>query len=336
MSRVLVTGSQGFIGSYVCAELLAKGYEVVGVDKFSKYGRVSRGHDDHPNFTLCEFDCKNLNWPIPPPQLLGQFDYVIAGAAMIGGISYFHKYAYDLLSENERIIASTYDFIIKQPNKPKVVIISSSMVYENVYDMPQAEDDELFHPAPDSAYGFQKLAAEYFGHAAHDQYGIPYTIVRPFNCVGVGEHDATGGEEETVGNMKMMLSHVLPDLVNRALKSKPGDTLALLGSGDQIRHYTNGKDLARGIVMVMEYDSQFEGDVFNISSPVATTVKELATMVWRKIHGCDPEFTFEKPFFYDVQVRSPCTAKAKSVLGFETEISLEESVDEVISWMKTQ
>ena len=61
--RVLITGSQGFIGSYVCEELLSHGYEVIGVDNYSKYGKVVRHHDTHPNFIVHEMDVldKNLN-----------------------------------------------------------------------------------------------------------------------------------------------------------------------------------------------------------------------------------------------------------------------------------
>ena len=96
MKKILITGSQGFIGSYLCAEFLDKGYHVVGIDNFSKYGPITRAHDSHPNFELIEMDAINLdprrNWRHPT---LTDVDYIIAGAAMIGGITYFHKYAYD-------------------------------------------------------------------------------------------------------------------------------------------------------------------------------------------------------------------------------------------------
>ena len=105
---VLVTGSQGFIGSYLCLELLNNGYQVIGVDNFSKYGKVSRPHDSHKNFIFHEMDVLDLKYETVPEEFL-EVDYIIAVAAMIGGISYFHKYAYDLMATNERIMASTFD-----------------------------------------------------------------------------------------------------------------------------------------------------------------------------------------------------------------------------------
>ena len=121
MKSVLVTGSQGFIGSYVCNELLQNNYKVIGVDNFSKYGKVIRKHDKHKNFSLIEEDCSN---PLVYEKLKNyEFDYIVAGTAMIGGISYFHKYAYDLLAMNERIISNTFDFALKQFSKKKLSLI---------------------------------------------------------------------------------------------------------------------------------------------------------------------------------------------------------------------
>ena len=109
---------------------------------------------------------------------------------MIGGISYFHAYAYDLLATNERIIAASVDAAIaahRAGRLRKVTYMSSSMVFESTDRWPSVEGDERKVPPPLSSYGFQKLAVEYFARAAWEQYALPYTIVRPFNCVGVGE-----------------------------------------------------------------------------------------------------------------------------------------------------
>jgi nucleoside-diphosphate-sugar epimerase len=325
--RVIVTGSQGFIGSYLCQELLNNGYEVVGIDNYSKYGVIKRPQDDHEKFSLIKYNLSSGFPDIP-------CDYLIAGAAMIGGISYFHKHAYDLLATNERIIANTFDYAIRSYQNSelkKIVVLSSSMVFENTSTYPTPESVECLPPS--STYGFQKLSCEYFCKGANEQYDLPYTIVRPFNCVGVGEDEALSKDEVTVGNTKLMLSHVLPDLINKALSLDAKDQLPILGDGKQVRHYTNGKDIARGIRLAMESDLANCND-FNISSSVATTVEELATIVWNKIHNCNPTFKYETPFLYDVRVRSPLTKKAEEILGFKCEISLEESVDEVINYMR--
>src|SRR5215469_12515912 len=187
MPKVLISGSAGFIGGYVVEELLRKGYTVVGVDNFSKYGKVAKSYDKHPNYRLVEGDCRDVELMT---RLIEGCDQFIAGAAMIGGISYFHAYAYDLLATNERIIAASCDAAIKAHQAGqlrKVTYLSSSVVFDSAAEWPSYEGQQREIPPPVSSYGFQKLAVEYFAQAAWDQYRLPFTIVRPFNCVGIGE-----------------------------------------------------------------------------------------------------------------------------------------------------
>jgi UDP-glucose 4-epimerase len=333
--KILLTGSQGFIGSYVCLELLNKGYEVVGIDNFSKYGPITRPHDNHPNFKLIQMDVRDLDKLKELPKELLDIDYVIAGAAMIGGISYFHKYAYDLLATNERILASTFDLAIrlfKNNSLKRIIVLSSSMVFENTEVYPTPEDEIKKCPPPLSTYGFQKLSCEYFCKGAHEQYGLQYSIVRPFNCVGVGEDVALGEEKIKSGNVELMMSHVLPDIVNKILQGQ--DPLRILGTGEQIRCYTNGKDIAKGIRMVVE-SGQAVNEDFNISVSQPTSVLELAEKVWNKlVPNKNFNFISEPSYLYDVQKRIPDVTKAEKILGFKAEIKLDESIDEVISYMK--
>ena len=332
--RILVSGSAGFIGGYVVEELLGRGYEVIGVDNFSKYGKVVKSYDDHPKYTLVEGDVRDTEMMT---KLLMDCDHFIAGAALIGGISYFHTYAYDLLATNERIIASSCDAAIKaheEGSLKKVTYLSSSMVFESTDHWPSAEGDERKIPPPLSSYGFQKLAVEYFAIAAWDQYKLPYTILRPFNCVGIGESRALGDVEIESGNVKLAMSHVVPDLVQKILKGQ--DPLHILGSGDQVRHYTYGGDLARGIVECVESDQALNDD-FNLSTAESTNVLALAELIWTKIKGPDVPFRYESEpgFEYDVQKRVPNVDKAKSVIGFEATTTLSEMLDEVIPWIET-
>jgi len=332
MDQVLVSGSAGFIGGYLVEELLRRDYAVVGVDNFSKYGRVAKSYDSHPHYRLVEGDAADVDLMT---SLLTDCDHFIAGAAMIGGISYFHTYAYDLLATNERIIAGSCDAALaahRAGRLRKVTYLSSSMVFESADYWPSHEGQEREIPPPLSSYGFQKLAVEYFARAAWDQYQLPYTIVRPFNCVGIGESRALGDEEILSGNVRLAMSHVVPDLVQKVLKNQ--DPLHILGSGEQIRHYTYGGDLARGVVMAMEHPDARNED-FNLSTAQSTTVLELAELIWRKVRGDGAEFrvVHDEPFEYDVQRRVPATEKAKRVLGFEAQTSLAEMLDDVIPWI---
>lgn len=331
--KVLLTGASGFIGGYIAEELLEKGYEVVGVDNFSKYGPISKSYDSHPNFTLFEGDASDKDFLI---SLLEGCDHFIAGAALIGGISYFHTYAYDLLAKNERIMAGSVDAAIyahEHFQLKKVTYLSSSMVFESTDRWPSEEGDELLVPPPLSSYGFQKLAVEYFAKAAWDQYKLPYTIIRPFNCVGTGESRALGAKEIASGNVNLAMSHVVPDLVKKIISGQ--DPLHILGAGDQVRHYTYGGDLAEGIVLSLEHPEATNND-FNISTATGHTVLQLAQVVWEKIHTDGRPFRYvsDQPFEHDVQKRVPSTLKAKQVLGFEAKTRLEDMLDEVIPWVQ--
>jgi UDP-glucose 4-epimerase len=333
--RVLVTGASGFLGGYIVNELLARGHEIVGVDNFSKYGELAKQHDSHPRYRLVRGDCKDAELM---RSLAADCDQLVAGAAMIGGISYFHAYAYDLLAENERILAATFDAAIRSfraGRMKKITVISSSMVFESATVFPTPEGEQLRSPPPLSTYGFQKLATEYFARGAFEQYELPYTIVRPFNCVGVGEGRALGDREVMSGNIKLAMSHVLPDLVQKALKGQ--NPLHILGEGNQVRCYTHGRDLGRGIALCMEHPAARNED-FNLSTARQTSVRELAELVWRSVNGPGLPFRVvsDPPFEYDVQHRVPDVTKAKDRLGFVAEVSLEEAVDEVVAWCRSE
>src|SRR5258706_4213625 len=171
--KILVTGASGSICGYLVADLLRAGHDVVGVDNFSKYGPVKRSCDENPRYHLVQGDAKDVKLLT---ELAADCDQLVAGAAMIGGISYFHEFAYDLLAENERICAATFDAAIsahKHGRLQKITVISSSMVFESSTVFPTPEAAQLTSPQPKSTYGFQKLATEHFAKGAHEQYGLP-------------------------------------------------------------------------------------------------------------------------------------------------------------------
>jgi nucleoside-diphosphate-sugar epimerase len=332
--KILVTGASGFIAGYLIEDLLKCGHTVVGVDNFSKYGKIEKSYDKHPSYKLIQGDAKDTNLM---KELVADCDQIVACAAIIGGITLFHEFAYDLLAENERIIASTFDAAIsafKRKTLKKINVLSSSMVFESTSTYPTPEGEQLKCPPPLSTYGFQKLACEYFVKGAWEQYKLPYTIIRPFNCIGIGEKRALCDKEIMSGNVKLAMSHVVPDLVQKVLKGQA--PLHILGAGKQVRHYTYGGDLARGIRLCIESEKAINED-FNLSTPVSTTVLELARLIWKKINGDKPfQFVSDSPFQYDVQKRVPNVDKAKKILGFEATTSLSDALDEIIPWVKQQ
>jgi UDP-glucose 4-epimerase len=330
--KILVTGAAGFICGYLVPELLEAGHEVVGLDDFSKYGQTAKSYDGHPRYRFVRGDAKDAALV---RELAADCDQVVAAAAMIGGISYFHEFAFDLLAENEEILAATFRAAIdahKNGHLERIVVISSSMVFESATVFPTPEGAQLTSPPPVSTYGFQKLASEYFAKGAWEQYRLPYTILRPFNCVGIGERRALRDADVMSGNVKLAMSHVVPDLVAKVLKGQ--DPLHILGQGNQVRHYTYGGDLAHGIRLAMESPKAVNED-FNLSTAQSTTVLELAGTIWRKLNGDKPfRYVTDPPFPNDVQMRVPDVRKARQVLGFEATTSLEGMLDEVIPWIK--
>ncbi|GHS94857.1 NAD-dependent epimerase [Planctomycetales bacterium] len=332
--KILVTGSAGFICGYLVAELLQHGHTVVGIDNFSKYGKVKKSYDAHPQYHFVEGDAKDAALM---KELAADCDQILAAAAMIGGISYFHEQAYELLAENERIMAATFDAAIgarKNRRLQKINVLSSSMVYESATVFPTAETAARSSPPPLSTYGFQKLACEYYCQGAAEQYGLPFTIIRPFNCVGIGEKRALCDKEIFSGNVKLAMSHVVPDLVQKIVKGQ--DPLHILGAGNQIRHYTYAGDLARGIRLCIESPNAVNQD-FNLSTPVSTTVLELAELIWRKINPAKPfRYVADAPYKYDVQKRVPAVQKARDLLGYSADTPLAAILDEVIPWIVEQ
>ena len=150
--------------------------------------------------------------------------------------------------------------------------------------------------------------------------------------MGIGERRALGDVEIASGNVKLAMSHVVPDIIQKILRGQ--NPVHILGDGSQVRHYTYGGDLAKGIVLAMESEKAINED-FNLSTAESTSVIELTELIWRKIHPDKPlSIVHEKGFEYDVNKRIPSVGKASEILDFNAETSLTEMLDEVIPWIR--
>jgi nucleoside-diphosphate-sugar epimerase len=333
--KILVTGAAGLIAGYVVNELLRHGHEVIGLDNLSKYGPVRKGFEEDRRYSFYQGDAKDI--PLMK-ELLSDCDHFVAAAAMTGGISYFHEFAYDLLAENERITTASLDSAIYAHHHnrlQKITVLSSSMVFESTTEFPTPEGAQHRSPPPRSTFGFQQLATEKCVQGAWEQYGLPYTIARLFNCVGLWEKRTLRCREFASGNIKLTMSHVIPDLIQKVLRGQ--DPLHILGSGRQTRHFTYAGDVAVGIRLCLELPAALNED-FNLSTPVGTTVLEVAELVWKKIHGEGRPFRYvnDPGFDFDVQERSPSVDKAAKLLGFKAETNLDTVLDELIPWVAEQ
>ena len=332
--KILITGAAGFIGGYLVEELLNAGHEVVGLDNFSKYGPLHQQSLENPKYRFIEGDAKDVALL---SELMARRGSGRSGGGASAASAIFTKFAYALLAENERLTAAVFDAAVaahKQGTLKKINVISSSMVYENATVWPTPEGEQRKCPPPSSTYGFQKLATEYYAQGAWEQCQLPYTICRPFNCVGVGERRALCEVEVHSGNVRLAMSHVVPDLIQKVVKGQ--DPLRLLGDGGQVRCYTYGADLAHGIRLCIERPEAVNED-FNLSTPEATTVLELARMIWDKLRPGEPfRHVCDEPYRYDVQKRIPDVTKAERLLGFRAATPLSEVLDVVIPWVKQQ
>lgn len=307
---ILVTGGAGFIGSAVVRELLSKGHRVRVVDNLSKpSSHVPEG---------VEFIRADLAERRAAGDAFRGVRACINLAARIGGIGYFHKLPATILSENNGIYSNTFEAAVAH-GLERMVFVSSSMVFESATRFPSREEELLAMPPPLTAYGFSKLIGEWYCRAFFDQHGLRYTICRPFNAIGPEEE---AGDE--VGD-----AHVIPDLIKKVLAGQ--HPLELLGDGQQTRCFTHVRDIARGIVMAMENETAVNEDL-NLGTSEEITMLELA----RRIHSlAAPQHSFEVTFVpgfpSDIRRRVPDGSKAKRLLGWQPQISLDDGLREVVA-----
>jgi nucleoside-diphosphate-sugar epimerase len=317
VSRVLVTGGAGTIGSAVVRRLLRDpGWEV----------RVSDQRPAPPWMEgQVEIHTADLREPGRARDAAAGCSHVIHLAAIVGGIANFHKLPYTLTEANNALTGAVVSAALERPVE-RLLYVSSSMVFERATEFPTTEEHLRACPVPRSAYGFSKLAGEVYARAAHDEHGLRYTICRPFNAYGPGERPEPG---------EPGIAHAVPDLVAKALtRQRP---LEIFGSGEQTRTLTHVDDIADGIVTALASPAA-ENQDFNISASQEVTVAALARMIWEAC-GNPPselEFAHLPSFEVDVQRRWPSVDKARRVLGWEAKVRLEDGIPQTVEWLRDQ
>ncbi|MEA2264444.1 MAG: UDP-glucose 4-epimerase [Solirubrobacteraceae bacterium] len=316
MSRVLVTGGAGMIGSAIVRRLLSDpDYEV----------RVSDQRD--PPLWMregCEVHTGDLRSLDVARVAIAGCSHVIHCAAIVGGIANFHRLPHTLTEVNNAL----YNAVIRAALETEVerfVYISSSMVFERAELFPTPEEYLPDCPVPVSAYGFSKLTGEVYCRAAHDEHGLPFTICRPFNAYGPGEMptDEPG------------IAHLVPDLIRKVQAGQR--PLEIFGSGEQTRTLTHVDDIAAGVVAAMSSPAGLDED-FNISAAEELTVAEIARIVW-ECSGADPEqFELEHlpSFKVDVPRRWPSVEKARRLLGWEAGVDLRDGITATARWLREE
>src|ERR687893_2438707 len=265
MPRVLVTGGAGTIGAAVVRRLLRDpDWEVRISDQREAPGWMREGSEVHTG------DLRDLN---EARRAIHGCTHVIHLAAIVGGIANFHKLPFTLSEVNHALYNAVFRAAIEEEVE-RFTYVSSSMVFENAEEFPTPEDYLPRCPPPRSAYGWSKLAGEVYCRAAHDEFGLPFTICRPFNAYGPGElPDAEPG-----------IAHAVPDLIRKSLPGTP--PLQIFGDGTHTRTLTHVDDIADGIVTATGHPNGLNED-FNISASDERTVAEIAALCW-EMAGNDP------------------------------------------------
>jgi nucleoside-diphosphate-sugar epimerase len=314
MSRVLVTGASGTIGTAVVRRLLSDpAYEV----------RVS-DHRSAPQWMreACEVHTGDLRELAEALKATSGCAQVIHLAAIVGGIGNFHRLPHTLTEVNNALYNATVRAAL-ECEVERFVYVSSSMVFERAEVFPTPEEYLLDCPVPRSAYGFSKLTGEVYCRAAHEEHGLPYTICRPFNAYGPGE----------LPDPEPGIAHAVPDLIAKTLAGQR--PLQIFGSGEQTRTLTYVDDIADGLVIAMSSPAGLNED-FNISSAHELTVAEIARIVWEAC-GQDPDdFELEHlpSFTVDVQRRWPSVEKARKLLGWEAGVDVREGIALTVRWLR--
>jgi UDP-glucose 4-epimerase len=317
VSRVLVTGGAGTIGSAVVRRLLRDQRWTVRVSDQRPIPAWMEGQ--------VEVHAADLRDPSNAHAAAADCSHVIHLAAIVGGIANFHKLPYTLTETNNALTGAVVRAGLNH-DVERLLYVSSSMVFERATHFPTAEEDLERCPAPRSAYGFSKLSGEIYTRAAHDEHGLRYTICRPFNAYGPGERP----EVDEPG-----IAHAVPDLIAKALAHQR--PLQIFGSGMQTRTLTHVDDIADGLVTALESPAG-ENQDFNISASEELTVAAIAEHIWEAC-GNDPdelEFEHLPSFEVDVQRRWPSVEKARRILGWEAQVGLRDGLAETVAWLREQ
>lgn len=310
---VVITGGVGFIGSAVTRKLVRAGARVSVIDNLSKDYAHSNLKEAIGNV---EFHRINLARMGTAETTLSQADICFNFAAKIGGIIYFHKHPATSIRDNALINLNLWDAARK--TKPKMICLSSSMVFENASSFPTPESALGSSPPPSTGYGFSKLLSEYIARTYFEEFGIPFVICRPFNAYGPGE---IAGDYDGY-------AHVVPDLIRKVTRGD--DPVELIGDGEQTRCFTYVEDVADAIIFVAQHT---RNDDFNIGTGVETSVIQLVQKIWtlagRK--GLARVKINPSPK-HDVRRRVPDVSKLLT-MGWKPKTELEEGLKATMSWV---
>lgn len=307
MSRILVTGAAGFLGSHLCDRLLAEGHEVIGMDN-----RVSGQTENlenaftHDRFTFHEHDVTGFI------HVSGELDAVLHLASLASPVFYRE---HQIKTLKVGAIGTHKTLGLAKEKDATYLFTSTSEVYGDPEVNPQPEDyrGNVDPYGPRSCYDESKRYGESLVRAYRDEHDLDVRVARIFNTYGP--------------QMRIDDGRVIPNFVRQALT---GEDLTVYGDGEQTRSFCYVSDMIDGLVALLESDVQTP---VNIGNPDERTINELAEVVIEVI-GSESEITYEELPPQDPQVRRPDISKARTELGWNPETPLRKGLKESIEYFQ--
>lgn len=315
--KILITGSEGSLMQAVIPKLLSQGHEIVGVDNFYRHGIPNDINNKNYRFVYCDLTdrASTLN------LFNEKFDAVFLAAAKIYGVGGFNHFCADIISDDVAIQGNILQGCVKS-NTKHVIYISSSMVYETcIQDINHPVTEDLVNNCivPKTEYGLSKLFGERVCQAFQKQYGIDYTIWRPFNIITPKE---TAMSDHG-------FSHVFADYIDNLLV-KQLNPLPIIGNGEQIRCFTWIDDVAT-IIADYSFNILAKNNAFNICNTEPISMRTLAFKIYKYANNNNElEFLTVKNYPNDVKIRIPSIDKLRKLIGNYQFKSIDDCIKECV------
>jgi UDP-glucose 4-epimerase len=311
ISKAIVTGGAGFIGSHIVDELIARGIETIVLDNLSSGSALNlKQHEGNSLLRIVEGDVSQIRELL---EGVGKVDVVFHEAA----IASVPKSVQDpLLVNRVNLDDSLYvmDYCVKEHIR-RLVFASSAAVYGVLGDAP-ASEDMLCSPA--SPYGSSKLAVECYLASFYRTYGLETVALRYFNVYG---------PRQKINDYSGVITVFTESLLH-------GRTPTIFGDGTQTRDFVFVKDIVRANMLAMEEDAAV-GQSFNVASGFSTTILKLLDIL-QKATGIEKAPVFMPPRPGDVRSGDSSIAKIERVLGYHAGTTLNEGLAQLVESIKNQ
>jgi dTDP-glucose 4,6-dehydratase len=306
--RVVITGAAGFIGSHLSETLLDRGYTVIGIDNLLTGDMANIAHLAGRDFHFIKHDVTNYIF------VDGPVDFVLHWASPASPIDYL-----ELPIQTLKVGAlGTHKALgLAKAKGARFVIASTSECYGDPLEHPQKETywGNVNPVGPRGVYDEAKRFAEAMTMAYHRYHGVDAKIVRIFNTYGP--------------RMRVKDGRAVPNFISQALRGEP---LTVFGDGTQTRSLCYITDLVEGIIKLMHSSLN---EPVNIGNPHELTIEQIARTIQQMIGGSSPIIYKDLPTD-DPKVRRPDITRARTLLGWEPQVSLEAGLEKTIAYFRTK